>query len=211
MQHIVHRHVETRSRKDHDDMKWVVGVLIAFLVLTGVYVGSAVVAIGNIVADVQSGNVAAIMARTDVARVRHALIDQIIAAYLGEQAKKGKPSAFKQMAVGAYGAAIADAMISKLMTPENLSALLRTGAMHDTASAVSIVGVPALADLDVDRVFPLLARFQYVKPVEFAVRLGSASDDAAISLHFQNWSWRLSGVRLPTKVVSLMIARLPAL
>jgi hypothetical protein len=192
-------------------LKWLVGILTALLLVAAVYIGSAVISLADIVSAVRTGDGSSVLQRTDIPRVRHALIDQILDAYLDRQRERRKLSPFQRMAVNAFGASIADGVVAKIITPANLSALLRTGAVQNVSDIQSISGIPALGNLDVDRTLALLSRFEFIKPVEFSIRLGNLEDDARVSIHFDNWSWKLSGVQLPNRLVREIASRLPSL
>ena len=59
-------------------MRWFFGTLITLLVLIGVYAGSAVVSLNGLVEAARAGNGVEILARTDVPRLKHSLVDQIV-------------------------------------------------------------------------------------------------------------------------------------
>src|SRR4051794_18153063 len=63
-------------------MRWFFGTLVALLIFLGLYVGSAIASLGGLVGAVQAGNGADVLARTDTARLRRSLVDQIVGAYL---------------------------------------------------------------------------------------------------------------------------------
>lgn len=63
-------------------MRWFVGSLLAVFVALGIYVGSALVSLNGLVEAARAGDGSAILARTDTARVRRSLVDQLVAAYL---------------------------------------------------------------------------------------------------------------------------------
>src|SRR4051812_17491753 len=63
-------------------MRWIFVSLIAALLAAGVYLGSALVFVQGLVEAVRAGDAAAVVARTDLVRVRHSLVDQIVAGYL---------------------------------------------------------------------------------------------------------------------------------
>ena len=63
-------------------MRWFFGTLVTLLVLIGVYAGSAVVSLNGLVEAARAGNGVEILARTDVPRLKHSLVDQIVSGYL---------------------------------------------------------------------------------------------------------------------------------
>ncbi|MGY4596921.1 hypothetical protein ACVWXL_004667 [Bradyrhizobium sp. GM22.5] len=113
------------------------------------------------------------------------------------------------MAINAFGATIADDLAVKLMTPENLSVLLRSGNVRTAAENITFGTMSSLAELDVSNIFVFAGRITPVKPVEFAVKLGENQDAGSVSLHYEGATWKLSGITLPPKVLSSIVDRLP--
>ncbi|MET4519859.1 DUF2939 domain-containing protein [Bradyrhizobium sp. I1.7.5] len=190
-------------------MKWIVGILATVLVCLVVYIGSAFVSVLGLVSAVRNGDAAQIMARIDLTRVRHSLGDQLMNAYLERLGQKRPLRPIEKIAINSLGTTIADDLATKLLTPENLSVLLRSGIVRNAAENISFGTMSSLADLDVSNIFVVLGRITPVKPVEFAIELGSADKAGSISLHFYGAGWKLSGVNLPASVVSNLVDRLP--
>jgi hypothetical protein len=59
-------------------MKWLVGTLVAVLACLGIYAGSAFISVTGLVSAVRNADVAQVMARTDMPRVRHSLVQRWI-------------------------------------------------------------------------------------------------------------------------------------
>ncbi|MCK1403847.1 MULTISPECIES: DUF2939 domain-containing protein, partial [unclassified Bradyrhizobium] len=112
-------------------MRWLIGILAAFLICLFIYAGSAFVSVLGLVSAVRSGDAAQVMARTNLPRLRHSVVDQVVSAYLDRIGRKRPVQPFERMAVNAFGATIADDLAVKLMTPENLSVLLRSGTVRE--------------------------------------------------------------------------------
>ena len=83
----------------------------------------------------------------------------------------------ERLAANTYGASIADAMIAQMLTEENLTNILNTGAISSSGNAVG--NMPRLIDIDTSSVLETLRRISPVKPVEFFVRLGHTIAQAA--------------------------------
>ena len=190
-------------------MRWVFGSLFVAVVLAGTYLGSVVVSLGRLVTAAQNANGAEILARTDVERVKRSLVDQIVSAYLVRTGQGRTIKPLERMLVNSYGASVADALVGRLLTEENLTRILRSGTVEADGQN-PIAQFPALAELNPSRSLDLLSRISPVKPVEFYVRLGEGEDSGGISLHFDGGGWKLSGVQLPAKVVHALSARLPS-
>lgn len=188
-------------------MRWSLGVVAAIAVAVVVYVGSAAVSLNALVSAAKAGDGTAVIARTDMGRLRHSLVDQIIAAYLD---RVGRTKPLGRMLANTYGASIADAMLAKILTEENLTRLLRTGAVPGAVNANAVV--PALTSLDTSRVFDLLGRLSFVQLREIAIRTSDSSDPDAtsgISIHFEGPDWKLSGITLPKTVARELAATIP--
>ena len=112
------------------------------------------------------------------------------------------------MLASTYGASIADALVSKLLTEENLTRLLRTGAVGDLSQNTQFGNLTSLANLDTSAL-RLLGRISPVKLVELAILLGDDRDSGAINLHFEGDGWKLSGVQLPAAALRALAESLP--
>ncbi|MCK1306698.1 MULTISPECIES: DUF2939 domain-containing protein [unclassified Bradyrhizobium] len=182
-------------------MRWFFGSLIALLVCLGIYVGSAVVSLSGLIGAVRAENGADVLARTDTARLRRSLVDQIVGAYLKQIGRERPVKPLERLAANTYGASIADAMIGKILTPENLTDVLNKG-------AIRVGGVDAnmlsLTEIDTSKVLETLRRISPTKPVEFQIRLGQNDKDGGVSLHFEGNGWKLSGIQLPSAAVQAL-------
>ncbi|WP_245446747.1 DUF2939 domain-containing protein [Bradyrhizobium sp. MOS002] len=165
-------------------MKWLIGTLAAVLVCLGIYAGSAFVSLIGLVSAVRNADVAQVMARTDMPRVRHSLVEQVIAAYLDRLGQKRPLRPIERVAINAFGATLADELAAKLMTPENLAVLLKSGTVRNAADNITFGSMPSLAELDVSNLFGIAGRVRPVKPVEFALRLAGGENAGNISMHF---------------------------
>jgi hypothetical protein len=190
-------------------MRWLIGIVVILVVSLAIYVGSAVWSAKGLVEAVRSGNGAEILARTDVPRVKRSLTDQILAAYLDRLGTKRPIKPLERMLANTYGASIADALVSKLLTEENLTRLLRTGAIGDISQKAQFGDLASLASLDTSAL-RLLGRISPVKLVEFMIMLGDDRDSGGISLHFEGDGWKLSGVQLPAPALRALAESLPA-
>jgi hypothetical protein len=186
-------------------MRWFFGSLIALLVCLGIYVGSAVVSLSGLIGAVRAENGADVLARTDTARLRRSLVDQIVGAYLKQIGRERPVKPLERLAANTYGASIADAMIGKILTPENLTDVLNKG-------AIRVGGVDAnmlsLTEIDTSKVLETLRRISPTKPVEFQIRLGQNDKDGGVSLHFEGNGWKLSGIQLPNAAVQALAENL---
>ncbi|SDK12045.1 Protein of unknown function [Bradyrhizobium sp. Rc2d] len=197
------------GRLDCRSMKWLVGIVAVLLLCLVVYAGSAFVSALDLVSAVRSGDASQVMARADLPRVRHSLVEQVVSTYLDRIAQKRPVRPFERMAINAFGATIADDLAIKLMTPENLSALLKSGTVRNSAENITFGTMSSLAELDISNIFVFTGRITLVKPVEFALRLGESQDAGSVSMHLDGTTWKLSRIGLPPKVLANMVDRLP--
>jgi hypothetical protein len=149
------------------------------------------------------------LAMSDVPRLRYSLVDQIITAYLAKIGQKREVKPFERMAIQTFGASIADEFAIKLTTPENLSAILKSGVVHDAANKIDVSKMPPLADFDASSIFNVAWHVVPIKLVEFSLWLGADPSAGAIRMHFAGSSWKLSGIELPAAMVSRLVDRLP--
>lgn len=183
-------------------MRWFLGVVVALLVGVGIYVGSAIISLGGLAEAARAGDGRAVLARTDTVRLRRSLVDQIVSAYLKQLGRDRPVKPLERLAANTYGASVADAMIAKMLTEENLTKILNKGDISPNGSAVG--NMPRLSEIDPSNILEMLGRISPVKPVEFFIRLGSSDREGGISLHFQGDSWKLSGIELPSAAVEVL-------
>ena len=183
-------------------MRWFFGTLLALLLGVVIYVGSAVVSLNGLVEAARAGDGAGVLARTDTVRLRRSLVDQIITAYLKQLGQDRPIKPLERLAANTYGASIADAMIAKMLTPENLTAILNKGAI--SIGGAQIPDMVRLTEIDVSKISDVLMRISPIKPVEFMIRLGATESAGGISLHFEGNGWKLSGIQLPAAAVQVL-------
>ena len=183
-------------------MRWFFGTLLALLAGAVIYVGSAVVSLNGLVEAARAGDGAGVLARTDTVRLRRSLVDQIITAYLKQLGQDRPVKPLERLAANTYGASIADAMIAKMLTPENLTAILNKGAI--SVGGAQIPDMMRLTEIDASKISDVLTRISPIKPVEFMIRLGETESAGGISLHFEGDGWKLSGLQLPAAAVQVL-------
>jgi hypothetical protein len=187
-------------------MKWLAAALAALALCLLVYAGSAFVSLAGLIAAARSGDADQVLARTDLPRVRHAFVDQLVDAYLRRLGRERPVKPFERLAINTFGASIADDLAGKLLTQDNIAVLLQTGAVR---SNVELGSIPPLAEIDVSNIPGIIRRFTLVKPVEFSLRLGAGREAGSISMHFAGDGWRLSAVNLPAAMLAKLVERLP--
>ncbi len=194
-------------------MRWLLGTVIVFVILLAVYIGSAIVSLAGLIDAVRAADAAAVFARTDVQLVRRSLVGQIVGAYLDLLGQKRVVRPMERLLANTYGATVADALVDKLISQENLTQILQKGSLEDPSQKMAIPTLPALGALDPAKTLDLLTRLWPIKPVEFAVRLSpelQGDSYAGIRLHFDgSTGWKLSSVELPAMVARALAATIP--
>jgi hypothetical protein len=190
-------------------MKRLLNVLAVLGLILMAYLGSAAVSLNALITAAQNADGAQLLARTNQIWLRQSLVDQVIAAYLKDRVAKQSLTPFQRMAINAVGSTIADELVGKLITADNLSVLLKTGTVQTPTGQAIPGSMSPLVDLNAGRIFDLVGRVDFIKPVELAIRLGRGDDEGAIHLHFENWGWKLSAIRLSPRAVREIISRLP--
>jgi hypothetical protein len=188
-------------------MRTLLGVFFAILVALGIYAGSAAISLNHLVQAARAGDSGEILARTDLPRLRHSLVDQVVSAYLKRNGHDRPIKPLERMVATTYGASIADALVGKMLTEENLTNLLKNGALNMEES--NTASMQRLSEIDTSKIFEMLSRLSIVKPVEFLIRLGDDEASGGISLHFEGDGWKLSGVQLPVTAVQALAQSLP--
>lgn len=176
-------------------MRWFSASIVAAIVAMGVYIGSAIVSLNGLVEAAKAGNGAEILARTDVPRLKRSLVDQIVTAYLIRTGQNRPIKPIERLLANTYGATIADALVAKMLTADNLTNILKNGSLGADGDSQLI----ALAGIDTSKVLESVGRLSLVKPVELSIRLGDEDGAGAISIHFEGSGWKLSGLYLPTR------------
>jgi Protein of unknown function (DUF2939) len=182
-------------------MRWFLGTLVALLVGAVVYIGSAIVSLDRLVEAAKAGDGAGVLARTDTARLRRSLVDQIVAAYLKRLGQDRPVKPLERLAANTYGASIADAMIAKMLTAENLTSILNKGAIN---AGGGVASMQRLTEIRPSNVFETLGRISPVKPVELLIRLGDSDNAGGVAIHFEGDGWKLSGILLPNAAVQVL-------
>jgi len=201
-----------RTETNRQKMRWLLGVVIACLALVVVYYGSAIYSLAGLVAATRAGDGAAIVAQTDLPRLSRSLSEQIVAAYLDRIGAKRRVGGTEKLLVSAYGASVADALVTQMLTPENLTELLKSGRLAETRLSASANALPPLGELQRVNVLNQFGRMHFVTPVQLSVRVSNKTepdDYAALVLHREWLTWKLAGIDLPRTALRNLAASLP--
>jgi hypothetical protein len=185
-------------------------ILIGLAIATGaalLYAGSALWSVGSLLVAVRAGDGPAIVAQTDIARLRKSLVDQVVRAYLD---RVGADNRRERQVVVAYGPTIADALIAKLLD-QGLTRLLQKGVVQDPSTGTVRASFTPLAVLAPGEFVELVSRLHPVKLVEFELQVSPPGDPrlyTAALFRFEGLSWKLAGLVLPPVVAADIAAML---
>jgi hypothetical protein len=186
-------------------MRWFVGFLVLLVVATAVYLGTAVTSFQGLVTDTRSGDTAAIMSWIDLPRLRASLTDQIVRAHFGRIEQTRPVKTIERIAAPT----VVDAFLVKLLTPENITKVLRSGALPVDGANPQTITLPSLDTAGLENLGRLLPRLRPKSPVQLQVLLDEMGE-TAIRLHYEGTHWKLSGLDLPPAALDRLTASLPA-
>ncbi len=181
--------------------------VLAFAILMATYVTSMAVSTSRLVEAAKAGDGAEVLARTDLDRVKRSLTEQIIDAYIERIGKGAKATTV--MIANTYGASLADAMLSKFLTADNLRQLLTTG---NAGTGAETFTLPPIAAINAKNAADFLPRLFPINIAQIGIRVSNATsgdDYAAVSLRFDGAGWKLATITLPKAKVRELAATLP--
>ena len=154
----------------------------------------------QLVDAVERGDVARVARRVEFGRLRAALTQQIVEAYL-QRAGSGRSGALVPGAV----ATIADPIVAKIISPEALAEFLRIGwprtALPEpppNAIGVSVSGLGTAWQLFKASEYGI-GRYEVAVPVSFP------RDHAfGLQLRLTRWHWRITAVNMPEQIRFLL-------
>lgn len=193
-------------------MRWFLSTIAALFIALTAYLGLAASSLSTLAAAARTGDGAKVLERTNVKALNRSLTNQIIDAYFERIGTTRKVGPMEKTLINIYGATVADAMVAKMLTEDNLTQLLKTGNLESAPGLPSFAGLPALANLQTQNWLALLGRINVIQPVLFGIRLtdkADLGDYAAINLHFEGTNWKLAGIELPKSIVRSLAASLP--
>jgi hypothetical protein len=193
-------------------MRWLSGLVITVIVLAAAYYGSALYCLSRLITATRAGDVRTITAYAEIPRLSRSLGGQIVAAYLDRIGATRHIGPMERTLAQGYGATVADVLVSKMLTPERLAQILKTGRIEDGSGSAFQFKLPPLGDLNAANIFDLLWRLHFVTPVTLELRIGkSSTPDGTITavLHRSGFRWKLTGIQLPRRIAAELAARLP--
>jgi hypothetical protein len=193
-------------------MKRVIATALSIALFASIYIGSACVSVTRLANAASASNTSELMGRINLNLLKQSLVDQIVGEYLRKTGETKKVNQLERMAANTYGASVADALLSKMLTGENLVSLLASGSfvVPSVSGPIQMPGIDHLAD----GFFTALKVIKFVQLRVIEFRTGERSDgenEAAIQMHYEGSGWKLAGLKLPNDLVRRLAASLPAL
>lgn len=182
-------------------MRWLFRLLLLLIVLTAVYLGTAVASLKGLVDDTRSGNAAAIMSRVDLPRLRTSLAEQIVRAHFSRIEQTRPLKTIERIAAPT----IVDALLAKLLTPDNIMKVLQSGALPADGNNAPTIMLPSLNSAGLENTGRLLMRLRPKSPAQLQVLLDD-SGETAIRMHYEGTHWKLSGLDLPPAALEKLVA-----
>lgn len=192
-------------------MRWFIGLVLAVIVVLGLYLGSALAALSSLVTAVAADDGQAVIARTDLPALRRSLAQQIIATYMDEIGPTRRLRPVEQNLAVSAARAMVDALLVELMTPENLVDVLHAGTVRGKGDIPPVSDLPKLTDIEQGDVGALLSRVSLSDLTEIKIRVSKETGDAytGIRLSFAGTGWHLSAIDLPRAALKPLIQSLP--
>jgi hypothetical protein len=181
-------------------MRWLFRLLLLLIILIGVYAGTAVASLKGLVEDTAKGDAAAIMARTDLPRLRASLAEQIVRAHFRRIEETRPVKTLERIAAPS----VIDALLANLLTPENIARVLQSGVLPAGVASTQTPVLPSLSSAGLDNAGRIVGRLRPKSPVQMQVLLDDTGQ-AAIRMHFQGTHWKLSGIDLPPAALEKLI------
>lgn len=184
-------------------MRNVLRSALALVILVVAYWSWALIGAAELASAAMHGDVAALMQRIDQPALRSSLAGQITHAYLAQNPQFRKMAWFEQNFLGGVSAGAANELLSGMLTPEAIAALLAEGRIRLPTGASgpgSGWRMPPLGDAFRAHPLQVLMNSRFDGPLSFVVGLDSADGRYGVHLHLSGTTWRLSGLDVPEKV-----------
>jgi DUF2939 family protein len=112
-------------------------LVVAIFLLIAAYAASPFLGLYRIISAVQTRDVSTLSERVDFRHLRQSLTSQIIETYLKVTGRTARLGQFGTMAIG-VGAAIADPLVSQIVSPQGLIALFESGRVNIGPQSVAV-------------------------------------------------------------------------
>jgi hypothetical protein len=185
-------------------MRNVLRAALALIILVAAYWSWALIGAAELASAAAKGDAPALMQRIDLPALRRSLADQITHAYLAQNPQFRKMAWFEQNVLGSASAGAANELLSGMLTPEAIAALLAEGRIGLPSAIASGTGpgwrMPSLGDAFRAHPLQVLMKSGFDGPMSFVVGLDGPEGRYGVHLRLSGTTWRLSGLDVPEKV-----------
>ncbi len=185
-------------------MRNVLRAALALVILVAAAWSWALIGAAELASAASRGDAAALMQRIDLPALRSSLAGQIARAYLAQNPQFKKMAWFEQNFLGSVSAGAANELLTGMLTPEAIAALLTEGRIGLPPAGASGAGpgwrMPPLGDAFRARPLQVLMNSHFDGPLSFVIGLDSAEGRYGVHLHLSGTMWRLSGLDVPEEV-----------
>ena len=196
--------------------RFVGGFLLAF-VLVSAYWAWPFVGLHAIAADVRARDSAALSKDVDFPSLARSLTEQVVAAYLRVTGKAAVLGNFGAVLASAVGSSVADPLISQIINPENLTALLdgETVSTQFGPVAFTMGELPAISLSSLSTAWRAWLTTEYrLDHFSIALPVGAPpAEQYRLRLQLIQWHWKLTGMDLPeplrTRLAQELAKKLP--
>jgi hypothetical protein len=188
-------------------MRNLVRAVVVLVVLASAYWGWALVGAAQLASAASQSDPEAMMRRIDLPALKRSLSSQVAHAYLEQNPQFRKLSLLEQNFLGSASAGAANELLSGMLTPDNIAALLAKGRVGPSAGRTGIDWrTPPLSEAFRAGPLHVLWNTYFDGPVSFVVGIESAEGRYDVRLRLSGTTWRLSGLDVPEEV-SARLAR----
>ena len=185
-------------------MRNVLRAAVALVILVAAYWSWALVGAAELASAASRGDAGALIQRIDLPALRSSLAGQVTRAYLAQNPQFKKMAWFEQNLLGSVSAGAANELLSGMLTPEAIAALLAEGRIALPAAGAAGAGtgwrMPPLGDAFRARPLQVLMNSRFDGPMSFVIGLDSGEGRYGVHLRLSGTTWRLSGLDLPEAV-----------
>jgi hypothetical protein len=195
-------------------MRRTLAIAAIFLAIPLAYAIWPFAALGRLADHAAAGDAAAVANEIDFVRLRQSLTAQIVTAYLRLSGRSERFGPLSSALAASIGTTVADPILADLLTPDNLTKLLRGENVRALSDTIAVEAT-ALPHLDLSNAFRAwlnsdygFGRFALSVPFEAAPQ-----DRFQLHLSLQHGRWMLTGIdlsaSLQTRLAKALMRRNP--
>jgi hypothetical protein len=188
--------------------KYIIGALVLFALVMA-YDAWPLVGAAQLASAAKSGNAEEVLKRVELPALRKDLTRQIVRAYLDETGKGPKGAFARNVAVN-VGTTIAEPYVAELLTPENLTSLLRNGRVAGAAAQPTLLSsetLPNFSELLDAGLWTTYLRSHYDGFTSYFIDVpgGKNGEAFGVRLDLVGTTWQLAGIELPKSLLARVV------